>query len=92
MTVLAWADLPETDQREIRRLEKRHRLIRLHGAHAAELYAREEALREEREAWVERHGLSCFKCGSRFGKWVKGGRSRDGKLWVVCDRCVRETR
>lgn len=78
------------EEKLAKRLARDHREIRLHGAKASELLAEREALRVRRNEWVVRHGLSCFKCGTKFGEWAAGGKNAWGKLWVICNRCVRE--
>ena len=50
---------------------------------------RESALRQTAiAAFVSKHELACFKCGSREGEWAKTGRSRRGP-WAICAKCVR---
>jgi hypothetical protein len=38
-------------------------------------------------AYVAKHELACFKCGTRKAEWAKIGRSRLG-LWAICVNCV----
>jgi hypothetical protein len=40
------------------------------------------------DAYVARHGLACFKCGTRKAEWAKTGRSKRGP-WAICAKCVR---
>lgn len=74
---------------EMTRLLKRHKDIASHGADAHRLQLIKEERTRKQDEWVERHGLSCFKCGTKMGGWAKGGKTAWGKLWVVCQRCVR---
>lgn len=78
------------EEKLAKRLARDHREIRVHGAKAQEKLDEQAALKEKRAAWVIRHGLSCFKCGTQFGEWAAGGRNQWGKLWVICTRCVRD--
>lgn len=49
--------------------------------------ARQAAL----DAFVEEHGIGCFKCGVEKAEWAKTGISKRG-AWAICVRCVaRET-
>ena len=75
------------EEKMYKRLASRHRLIRLHGAKALEMLEGEEKLREERDAWVVKNNLACFRCGTRFGEWVAGGKRQNGSLWVAC-KCI----
>jgi ribonuclease HI len=40
-------------------------------------------------AFVEQHGLRCFKCGGEKVKWAKTGLSKRGP-WAICTDCVAE--
>lgn len=37
--------------------------------------------------FVQRHNISCFKCGSVSAEWAKTGTSRRGP-WAICVFCV----
>lgn len=39
-------------------------------------------------AYVAKHRLSCFKCGTNSGPWAKTGVSNRGP-WVICLGCVQ---
>lgn len=83
-----WAAMTPAEEKTYRRLAKRHRLIRIHGAKALEMLAAEENLKVKRSEWVVKHNLSCFKCGTRFAdEWIAGGRRANGTLWVAC-KCI----
>jgi len=86
-----WADLPKDEQREIRRLFGKHREIARWGAKVLERIRERDELQQRRQQWVTKHSLSCFKCGSTWNDWAAGGNT-NGRLWVVCTRCVREPR
>jgi hypothetical protein len=38
-------------------------------------------------AFVEKHGLACFKCGATKAEWAKTGISDRGP-WAICTTCV----
>ncbi len=40
-----------------------------------------------RAAFVDKHGLSCFKCGADKAEWAKTGISERG-AWAICVHCV----
>lgn len=82
-----WAAMTPAEEKLYKYLARKHRLIRLHGAKAEELIAADEAKKERRDEWVRKNGLSCFKCGTRFGEWVAGGKRANGSLWVAC-KCI----
>lgn len=88
---LAWADLPKSEQSELRRLFARHRDIVKLGAGALEAQREREALQQRRQQWVADNNLACFKCGGTIREWAAGGR-RNGRAWVICTDCVRKPR
>jgi hypothetical protein len=46
------------------------------------------ALRERAlSAFVAKHELQCFKCGSEKTEWAKTGSSKHGP-WAICTKCV----
>lgn len=44
-----------------------------------------------RTAFVEKHGISCFKCGATKAEWAKTGISKRG-AWAICVDCVQKGR
>jgi hypothetical protein len=40
------------------------------------------------DAYVARHDLSCFKCGTKKAEWAKTGRNKRGP-WAICLNCLR---
>jgi hypothetical protein len=86
------AELPKAEQAELRRLNGKHRDIRRDGNAVLERLAVKEELARRRQAFVDAHGLSCFKCGQTVGDWAAGGKNEWGKLWVICSTCVRKPR
>jgi hypothetical protein len=40
-----------------------------------------------RAAFVDKHGLCCFKCGTEKAEWAKTGISERG-AWAICVHCV----
>jgi hypothetical protein len=40
-----------------------------------------------RAAFVDKHGLRCFKCGAEKAEWAKTGLSERG-AWAICVQCV----
>jgi hypothetical protein len=39
-------------------------------------------------AFVEEHGIRCFKCGAEKAEWAKTGISSKRGAWAICVRCV----
>ena len=54
---------------------------------------RKKKLRHDRQvallAFVEKHDLKCFKCGSELAEWAKTGFSKRGP-WAICVSCVNK--
>jgi hypothetical protein len=88
VTTLAWNDLTKAEQAEVRRLNGRHRDIRLNGAGALEAVRKREDLQRRRQEWVAKYGLACFGCGATVTEWAKLGVT-NGRRWCVCKTCVR---
>jgi len=86
---MTWETMTKAEQKEVSRLCSRHRDIRVNGSAALEKLAVREALQERRQAFVDLHGLKCFKCGGTHCEWVAGGK-RNGGFWVLCQPCVRK--
>ena len=52
-------------------------------------WERQDARRAEREAFVNTHGLACFKCGTRMNEWAAARMGEFGP-WALCVRCHRD--
>jgi hypothetical protein len=89
---MTWADgqpLTKDETSELRRLNGKHRDIRKHGAEVLAALAVKKELQERRQAFVDKHGLACFKCGGTVCEWAAGDK---GGRWVICMSCVRKPR
>jgi hypothetical protein len=83
-------DLTTAEEHEVRRLNGKHRDIRVDGAEVLQRAAVKKELQDRRQEFVTRHGLSCFRCGATVAEWVAGGKNQWGKYWTICSTCVRK--
>jgi hypothetical protein len=43
------------------------------------------------QAFVDRHSIECFGCGTVAARWAKNGTNKRG-AWVICVPCVARHR
>lgn len=81
----AWAEMSKSEQSTVADLAKRF----------PDGWEQREAAKIERQlhlgAFVERHGIACFKCRSRLNDWAKTGIT-NGRPWAICQPCVQKKR
>ena len=83
-------DLTKTEEKELRRLMAKHKDLVKYGSEVLKHEADKKILQEKQQAWVTKHGLSCFRCGATVSEWAKGGVNERGRAWVICKTCVRK--
>jgi hypothetical protein len=76
---------------DVDRIERRYGALTRDPAGFLEREAVKKELQKRRQAFVDTHGLSCFKCGGTVCEWAAGGPRGSG-YWVICSTCVRKPR
>jgi len=89
---MTWETMTKAEQKEVSRLCSRHRDIRVNGAAALGQMNERAAAKTERQlrlkAFVQDHGITCFKCNLATGDWAKTGVT-NGRPWAICLSCVK---
>ncbi len=83
--------LSKAETNELRRLNGKHRDIRIAGAAVLERQAEKKERQDVMTAFVSAHSIGCFKCGATSTDWAKTGSSLRGP-WCLCLNCVRNRR